>query len=183
MPQAVVHGHHCQARVSRGSPKPFTSLHTCSHGGRLLSRHQRHGSCKSSRQSAFDTQCVAPNTSSVGRRVVGSVATAAFLTWALRSASAKSMKPADVQRRSKEEENAVFENREGEVSSLHTSVTHTKFTFLCACHCRSQKPVWIVQVHHTDTEWKSILSPGQYRVLRQSGTELPLSSPLDHVSS
>ena len=37
------------------------------------------------------------------------------------------------------------------------------------------------QVHHTEAEWKSLLSPGQYRVLRQSGTELPLSSPLDHV--
>ncbi len=41
----------------------------------------------------------------------------------------------------------------------------------------------VVQVHHTAAEWKSMLSPGQYRVLRQSGTELPLSSPLDHVRS
>ena len=37
-------------------------------------------------------------------------------------------------------------------------------------------------MHHTDAEWKSLLSPGQYRVLRNSGTELPLSSPLDHAS-
>ncbi len=41
----------------------------------------------------------------------------------------------------------------------------------------------VVQVHHTAPEWNSLLSPGQYRVLRQSGTELPLSSPLDHVRS
>ena len=41
----------------------------------------------------------------------------------------------------------------------------------------------VVQVHHAAAEWKSLLSPGQYRVLRQSGTELPLSSPLDHVRS
>lgn len=40
----------------------------------------------------------------------------------------------------------------------------------------------MLQVHHTDAEWKSMLSPGQYRVLRRAGTELPLSSPLDHVS-
>lgn len=53
--------------------------------------------------------------------MVGGVATAAFLTWALQSASAKSMKPGEVQKRSWEEENAVFENRQGEVTSLaHT---------------------------------------------------------------
>ena len=40
----------------------------------------------------------------------------------------------------------------------------------------------LLQVHHTDAEWKSMLSPGQYRVLRRSGTELPRSSPLDHAS-
>lgn len=62
------------------------------------------------------TQCVAPNTQSPGRRVLGGVATAAILTWALQSASAKSMKPGEVQKRSKEEEQAIFENREGEVS-------------------------------------------------------------------
>ena len=55
--------------------------------------------------------------------MVGSVATAAFLTWALRSASAKSMKPGDVQQRSRDEENAAFENREGEVTTLLNSTT------------------------------------------------------------
>lgn len=50
--------------------------------------------------------------------MVGSVATAAFLTWALRSASAKSMKPGDVQQRSRDEENAAFDNREGEVTRM-----------------------------------------------------------------
>ncbi|KAL3162231.1 hypothetical protein ABBQ32_009931 [Trebouxia sp. C0010 RCD-2024] len=101
------------------------------------------------RQSQVHTQCAAPNNQSVGRRVVGGVATAAFLTWALQSASAKSMKPGEVQKRSWEEENAVFENRQGEVQ-------------------------------HGDAEWKSILTSGQYRVLRRSGTELPWSSPLEH---
>lgn len=47
--------------------------------------------------------------------------------------------------------------------------------------CKHTDRQVLSQVHHTEAEWKSILSPGQYRVLRQSGTELPLSSPLDHV--
>ncbi|KAF5840421.1 methionine-R-sulfoxide reductase [Dunaliella salina] len=36
------------------------------------------------------------------------------------------------------------------------------------------------EVRHTDEEWKSILSPSAYRVLRQEGTELPFSSPLNN---
>ncbi|WP_457090431.1 peptide-methionine (R)-S-oxide reductase MsrB [Microvirga sp. P5_D2] len=33
-------------------------------------------------------------------------------------------------------------------------------------------------VAHTDTEWRKLLKPDQYSVLRQSGTEAPFSSPL-----
>lgn len=32
----------------------------------------------------------------------------------------------------------------------------------------------------TDTEWRRILPPDRYRVLRQEDTEPPFSSPLDH---
>jgi peptide-methionine (R)-S-oxide reductase len=35
------------------------------------------------------------------------------------------------------------------------------------------------EVTHSDAEWRKILSPEQYAVLRQSATELAFSSPLD----
>ena len=35
------------------------------------------------------------------------------------------------------------------------------------------------EVTRTDAEWQKILTPVQYRVLRQAGTERPFSSPLD----
>ncbi len=34
-------------------------------------------------------------------------------------------------------------------------------------------------VAHTDAEWRRMLSPAQYRILRQAGTEFPYSSPLN----
>jgi peptide-methionine (R)-S-oxide reductase len=35
------------------------------------------------------------------------------------------------------------------------------------------------EVTHSDAEWRQLLTPAQYDVLRQSGTERPFSSPLD----
>ena len=35
------------------------------------------------------------------------------------------------------------------------------------------------EVMHTDAEWRKLLSPGAYNVLRQEGTEYPYSSPLN----
>ena len=35
------------------------------------------------------------------------------------------------------------------------------------------------EVTHSDAEWRKLLTPEQYKVLRQSATEAPFSSPLD----
>lgn len=34
------------------------------------------------------------------------------------------------------------------------------------------------EVTHTDAEWRKLLSPAEYNILRQQGTESPFSSPL-----
>jgi peptide-methionine (R)-S-oxide reductase len=40
-------------------------------------------------------------------------------------------------------------------------------------------PTQTFEVTHTDQEWRELLTPQQYRVLRQAGTEAAFSSPLD----
>ena len=36
------------------------------------------------------------------------------------------------------------------------------------------------EVQHSDEEWRALLTPAAYAVLRREGTEPPFSSPLDH---
>ncbi len=38
----------------------------------------------------------------------------------------------------------------------------------------------IAKLNKSDAEWKRLLTPEQYDVLRREGTERPFSSPLDH---
>lgn len=40
----------------------------------------------------------------------------------------------------------------------------------------------IEKIHKTDEEWKAILTPDQYSILRRSGTEPPFSNTLHHES-
>jgi peptide-methionine (R)-S-oxide reductase len=45
------------------------------------------------------------------------------------------------------------------------------------------RPASDFEVTHTDAEWKQLLSGPQYYVLRQAGTEMPYSSPLNDEHS
>jgi peptide-methionine (R)-S-oxide reductase len=58
-------------------------------------------------------------------------------------------------------------------------------TLALAAACRSKdgsgaEPGARFEVTRTDGEWRRQLSPEQYQVLRQEGTERAFSSPLDH---
>src|SRR6478672_3729177 len=71
------------------------------------------------------------------------------------------------------------------------SVTRRRFLFgvgaasatvLAATACArsaTASPAVDYEVTHTDAEWKQLLTADQYYVLRQAGTEMPYSSPLN----
>ena len=49
----------------------------------------------------------------------------------------------------------------------------------CAGRAASAPPDSHFAVAHTDAEWRKLLTPSQYDVLREAGTEVPYSSPLN----
>ena len=49
----------------------------------------------------------------------------------------------------------------------------------CAAGRTSASPDAGFVVTHTDAEWRNLLTPAQYDVLRNAGTETPYSSPLN----
>ena len=44
---------------------------------------------------------------------------------------------------------------------------------------RPNSPIGTFEVNHTDEEWRQLLTPQQYAVLRTAATETPYSSPLN----
>ena len=48
-------------------------------------------------------------------------------------------------------------------------------------HGAGSKSDKITKVVKTDAEWKRLLTPDQYNVMRQKGTEAPYSSPLNEI--
>ncbi|MEN8704383.1 MAG: peptide-methionine (R)-S-oxide reductase MsrB [Polaribacter sp.] len=59
------------------------------------------------------------------------------------------------------------------------------FILVVSCSGNAQEPKKekkkIFKIEKTASEWKKILSPQQYYVLREAGTEKPFSSPLNKV--
>lgn len=57
------------------------------------------------------------------------------------------------------------------------------FIMIISCSGNAQETkkeaVKSFKIQKTDTEWKKLLSPQQYYVLREAGTEKPFSSPLN----
>lgn len=44
----------------------------------------------------------------------------------------------------------------------------------------ASQPAESFPVTHTDAQWRQLLTPAQYHILRQEGTEMPFSSPLNN---
>jgi peptide-methionine (R)-S-oxide reductase len=65
---------------------------------------------------------------------------------------------------------------------LAGSVASAAAVLLSACKARAATIAQKFEVTHTDAEWKKLLTPEQYAVLRHEATERPFTSPLLHES-
>tara|TARA_R110002124_G_scaffold265431_3_gene432196 strand:+ start:3825 stop:4298 length:474 start_codon:yes stop_codon:yes gene_type:complete len=55
--------------------------------------------------------------------------------------------------------------------------------FFISCSTNAQEKKHQYKIIKTDTEWKNLLSPAQYNVLRESGTERAFSHPYNYNRS
>lgn len=71
-----------------------------------------------------------------------------------------------------------------EGNRMDTSRRRLLSTMLASVACAAIAPVAraaaAYEITHTDTEWRKILSPAAYDVMRHQGTEAPWSSPLEY---
>lgn len=58
-------------------------------------------------------------------------------------------------------------------------LTVLSFMFSCNGSAQKKEKKETFAINKTETEWKTELTPEQFRVLRKAGTERPFSSPLD----
>jgi peptide-methionine (R)-S-oxide reductase len=70
---------------------------------------------------------------------------------------------------------AVMATRRGFVIGSAATVVAVASSKLLALETAASKP----EVVHTDAEWRKLLTPAQYAVLREHATERPYSSPLN----
>jgi peptide-methionine (R)-S-oxide reductase len=72
---------------------------------------------------------------------------------------------------------AMFDRPQSRRSALGWLAAGIAAPALAACGSPAEAKAF--RVSHTDAEWRSRLTPAQYRVLREEDTERPYSSPLD----
>jgi peptide-methionine (R)-S-oxide reductase len=64
-------------------------------------------------------------------------------------------------------------------TAMAGALAATGSVLACTASGAPRTPVGTFEVNHTDDEWRHLLTPEQYAVLRTASTEAPYSSPLD----
>jgi peptide-methionine (R)-S-oxide reductase len=64
-------------------------------------------------------------------------------------------------------------------TAMAGALAATGSVLACTASGAPRTPVGTFEVNHTDDEWRHLLTPEQYAVLRTASTEAPYSSPLN----